>query len=796
VTTPHLPPRRGARAALAGALVCAALGATLPGAPTPARAARSTPARAGTHATGAPLAARVRQALHAAHAAPLRFEANAGQFHGSSSSGAHSAYVARGRGYALTLSATGAALTLRRRAAPGAGGAPPAAVLRLGLAGANLRARLVGTGRLPGASNYLLGRDARSWHSGVPSYARVTARGVYPGVDISYYGRGDRLEYDLALAPGTDPARVRLAVSGALGVRIDARGDLRLAVPGGMVVQPRPVVYQEARGRRRTVAGDYTLLGRGLVGLRLGGYDRRLPLVIDPVVDYATYLGGSDDDEANGVAVDEVGNAYVVGVTSSTDLPLKNAYQASNGGVDTVFVTKLTPSGALAYQTYLGGRGGDIGNAIAVDSAGDAYLTGSTNSTNFPLSGAYQAGKGGGNDAFVAELDPSGGNLLYSTYLGGNGEDFGRAIALGASGVVYVGGQTTSTNFPTAHALQVSYSGGGGDGFVTVLAPARDRLLYGTYLGGTGLDTIDGIAVDGAGNAYVAGSTDSTDFITSGAAFQPGYSNGVAGATGSDAFVTKLTSTGALGYSTYLGGSADTEGNGIAVDTAGHAYVTGVTYASDFPTTPGAFSTTFNTSGPAPNDAFLSEFDAAGHGLVYSTFLGGRGDDTGYAVAVDPGGDAYVVGGTTSADFPLANPLQSSNRGASNMFVTKVDPAGKTLLYSSYLGGSGDNAAYGVAVTGGAGGAGGTGGANSVYVAGYSSSRDFPTVNAAQAANSGANDAVVLRIDELTNGGGGGGGGGATPELGSGELLVTGLTSLALALLLGRRRSGPARRRR
>jgi len=777
VTTLSSTPRRAARATLAVALVCAALGAALPGTVGFAHAAR---AQGSTGAAPAPVVIRGRQALRAA---PLRFEANAGQFSGLAAAGARPAYVARGRGYTLALAAAGATLTLQRLATARAGRtAPvtPATALQLNLAGSDPHARLVGEGRLPGATNYLLGRAARAWRRGVPSFARVTARGVYPGVDISYYGRGDRLEYDLALAPGADVARIRLAVTGARAVGLDARGGLRMIVPGGAVVQPRPVIYQEISGRRQGVAGGYTLLGRGVVGLRVGRYDSRRPLVIDPVVDYATYLGGSDDDEANGVAVDSAGAAYVVGVTSSADLQAKNPYQASNKGVDTVFVTKLTPGGAVAYQTYLGGGGGDIGAAIAVDASGDAYLTGSTNSTDFPVDRALQPHKGGGNDAFVAELDPSGGTLLYGTYLGGAGEDAGRAIALNSAGDLYVAGQTASTNFPVAQALQTSYKGGDGDGFVTVLAPDRTHTVYSTYLGGAGLDTVNGIAVDGANNAYVAGSADSTDFITSTAALGPSYGAGMAAATGSDAVVTKLTPSGALGYSAYLGGSGDDEGNGIAVDAAGHAYVTGVTYSTDFPTTTGAFSIALAAGGTAPNDAFVTELDTAGHSLVYGTLLGGGGDDTGYAVALDPAGDAYVVGGTTSRDFPLNNPVQASNHGASGIFVTKVDPAGKTLLYSTYLGGSGDNAAYGVAVTGT------VSGPNAVYVAGFSSGFDFPTTNAAQSSNGGGNDAIALRLDEST--GGSIGGGNQTPELGSGDLLATGLIPLVAALLYRRQR--------
>jgi hypothetical protein len=450
---------------------------------------------------------------------------------------------------------------------------------------------------------------------------------------------------------------------------------------------------------------------------------------------YSTYLGGNNEDGGSGIAVDSAGNAYVTGATASSDFPTENPLQAANGasGADHVFVAKLNPTGsALVYSTYLGGSGGDGGSSIALDSAGNAYITGQTYSTDFPTTpGAFQTACKGGNcfpnsDGFVAKISPSGSALVYSTYLGGSGYDVSDAIAVDSSGNAYVTGYTQSTDFPTKNPFQVA-SGGEVSVFVAKLNPTGSALVYSTYLGGSADDAGYGIAVDSAGNAYVTGATVSTTFPTK----NPLQATN--GGGGSDAFVSKFNATGsALVYSTYLGGTDVDGGSGIAVDSAGNAYVTGATRSTDFPTTPGAFQTAYG----GVQDAFVSKLNASGSALLYSTYLGGSGEDESNGIAVDNSGDAYVIGETQSTNFPILNPLKKRLMKPNDAFLSKLNHSGSALVYSTYLGGSGKEFGSGIALDG----------AGNAYVTGSTASTDFPTVNALQPTyGGGANDAFVAK---------------------------------------------------
>jgi len=736
-------------------------------------------------------------AVHALDALPLSFEANRGQVPaGRAPAGGHVDFVARGRGYTMLLSATGALISLTAPVAQMSQRGPrvaarlsrgvharsravaDTAVLRLQLIGANPRARGVGLDRLPGATNYLIGRDNRRWHTGIATYGRAAYKGVYPGVSLVYYGNGGQLEYDYVVAPGADPQRIRLGIGGARRLGLDRSGNLLLQAPGGVVRLLRPVVYQQTGGARRAVSGGYALLGHGRVGLRIGAYDHRRPLVVDPVLGYATYLGGGNNDYANGIAVDGQGNTYVVGVTGSADFTATTgASQTVEMGTDNAFVTELSVTGTVVYQTYLGG-GGDAGNAIAVDAAGDAYLTGATASANFPtttnaFSKTSASGGAGTNDAFVAELNPTGSGLIYSTYLGGGNDDFGQGIARDGAGNVYVAGQTTSVDFPITNALQTANNttGGAGTAFVAEISPTLSgaaSLRYSTYLGGTGSDIANGLAVDAAGDAYVTGLTSSSDFTTTAGAFQRTFGGGGPGTQGGDAFLTELAPNDSrIAYSTYLGGSGNDEGDAVAIDAAGNAYVTGLTYSADFTTTVGAFQRTLNMSatgamsntGPiTPSDAFVAEFNPALSGaasLRYSSYLGGGSDEEGHGIAVDSLGEVYVTGQTASTDFPLQNPIQATNSVSStgsvstsagmtptvdtyDAFVTKFLPNFAGLDYSTYLGGNGDDGAYAIAISG----------TTSAYVDGFTDSTTFPVSDTVGTANHGNEDAFALRIDE------------------------------------------------
>jgi hypothetical protein len=486
----------------------------------------------------------------------------------------------------------------------------------------------------------------------------------------------------------------------------------------------KPVVYQEKDGTRQEVAASYVIKDKSRVEFAVADYDSRKPLFIDPLI-YSTYLGGSGEDLGVGIAVDSSGNAYVTGETNSTDFPMMNALQPANGGGFDAFVAKLNPSGSgLVYSTYIGGSGFDSGSGIAVDSAGNAYVIGQTTSTNFPTVNALQPANGGGSDAFVAKLNPNGSALVYSTYLGGSEFDEGLGIAVDGLGKAYVAGLTRSTNFPTANPLQ-PVSGGGYDAFVAKINPTGSAFIYSTYLGGNSDEGGYGIAVH-SGSAYVTGYTISTNFPTVNP-LQP------ANGGGADAFVAKFSPTGsALVYSTYLGGSNGDSGFGIAVDVTGNAYVTGNTTSTNFPT-----MNPLQRTRRGGSDAFVTKINSSGSALVYSTYLGGSGDDYGFGIAADVGGSAYVTGLTLSTNFRTVKPLQPVSGGNGDAFVAKINPAGSALAYSTYLGGSGGEQGNSIAQH-----------AGNAYVIGYTNSTNFPTMNPLRSVNGGNVDAFITVISK------------------------------------------------
>ena len=468
------------------------------------RAKSTSPLMAARVATNKP------RVLEAYGKLPMAFEANRGQTDGQVK------FLSRGSGYTVFLTPSEAVLALRRTAGRESSAA---AVLRMKLMGASAAAKVTGLKELPGKSNYFIGNDPRKWHTQVPAYAQVRYQNAYPGIDLLYYGHQGQLEYDFVVAPGASPKAITLAITGTSHdgpLRIDSEGNLVASLDDGQVSLHKPVVYQPAGAGRNYVDGRYVLKGEHEVGFEIAASDPARPLVIDPTLTYSTYLGGTDYDDGNGIAVDSVGNAYVTGSTFSTDFPTSNALQPSRNGFSvTAFVAAIDPTGTtLLYSTYLGGSGGDSGLGIAVDSAGDAYVTGLTGSTNFPTSNPLQPGKTGLYDAFVAKIDPTGATLLYSTYLGGSNQDGGVGIAVDNASNAYVTGRTRSTDFPTSNPFQPT-NRGFTDAFVAAIDPTGVTLLYSTYLGGNNDDGGNGIGVDSAGNAYVIGSTFSTDFPTS-----------------------------------------------------------------------------------------------------------------------------------------------------------------------------------------------------------------------------------------------------------------------------------------
>jgi hypothetical protein len=642
---------------------------------------------------------------------PLAFEPNRGQ------AGARIDFVSRGNGYTTFLTPTELALSF---SAPGGGARP--APLRMTLRGADPHARPAGRDRLPGTVNYFRGADRATWRTGVPTYAKVAYAGVYPGVDLVYYGNRRRLEFDFVVAPGADPAAIALDFAGADALRVES-GALVLRTAGGTSLRLRaPSVYQVAGGVRHRVAGGYAI-DHQRVRFRLARYDRGKPLVIDPTMAYSTRLGGRDEDAAYAIAVDPAGDAYVTGNTNSTDYPVANPAQAKPGGSTDVFVAKLSPDGSrLLYSTYLGGSGSDVGYGIAVDAGGSAYVTGDTRSTDFPLVRPLQARLAGSADIFVAKLSPDGSRLVYSTYVGGGNGERGQGISVDAAGNAYVAGYTNSTDFPTVNALQSQFAGGNADGVVFRVNASGSALDYSTYFGGANdrPDIATAVAADAAGNAYVTGFTNSRDF--------PVYKPLQLFVGPTDVFAAKFNPKGALVYSTFLGGSADDEAMGIAIDAAGSAYVTGETESPNFPTSRGAFSTKCTPLdahlpvGPIclGGDAFVTKLSPDGLSIVYSTFVSGNRFEVARAIAVDKTGSAYITGLTNSPDFPSANALQKSYGGGDyDTFVVKLNPAGTALTYSTYLGGGNEDGGYGIGVDA----------AGNAYVAGVTKSANFPVAH-------------------------------------------------------------------
>jgi len=677
---------------------------------------------------------------------PLRFEANAGQWD------ERVAFVARQGGVTLFITEEGMTFALREvKAVPRAPGMSPrdeiaarrkalseakTATLTMKLvvgasAGAAWakRAVLRGEKELITKSNFFLGNDKTKWRTNVPNYGQVRAKDAVPGVDVVWHGGDSGIEYDLEVAAGVDARQLAFEIDGADRAYVAEDGSLEIATAAGTLVQRPPKVVQDGRELRTRYEVRAAQGATQRVGFAIDGYDETRALLIDPSLVYSTYLGGSDGDEGDGIAVDGAGCAYVTGSVSSTNFPTANAYQGAKGGGRDAFVTKLNAAGsALVYSTYLGGSDYDFGRGIAVDGAGSAYVTGDTWSQNFPTANAYQGAFGGGNDdAFVTKLNTAGSALVYSTYLGGSGEDYGSGIAVDAAGSAYVTGDTRSQNFPTANAYQGAF-GGVNDAFVTKLSAAGSALVYSTYLGGDGGDRGSGIAVDAAGNAYVTGRAGSADFPTANA-YQGAFGGG-------DAFVTKLNAAGSgLVYSTYLGGSGDDWGYGIAVDAAGSAYVTGQTNSTNFPT-----ANAYQGALGGGEDAFVTKLNAAGSALVYSTYLGGGADDWGNGIAVDAAGSAYVTGFTESQNFPTANAYQGAfGGGFYDAFVTKLNAAGPALVYSTYLGGSSDDGGNGIAVDA----------AGNAYVTGYTYSDNFPTKSPYQGAY-GWLDAFVVKTTDAT----------------------------------------------
>jgi hypothetical protein len=614
--------------------------------------------------------------------------------------------------------------------------------MRMRLVGAPGAKAIHGERLLPGKVNYLRGRDTRKWRTDVPTYAAVRCSEVYPGIDAVYYGRGKELEYDFVAAPGSDPAAIRLQFEQAEPPRLQPNGDLLIGCGDMEVRHCRPVVYQETAGERSVITAAYELHqtspnGAVEVGFRLGEYDRSRPLVIDPVLIYSTYFGGSGSELARGagIAVDPAGYAYVVGDTDSLSLP--GANNDAGGGFRDAFITKLNPTGAsVVYTTYLGGSDSDVARGVTVDAEGNAYVVGETYSRNFPVVNAAQPVRGNliYSDGFALKLDPTGETLVYSTYLGGSaGNNSAAAVAVDGNGAAWISGTTNAPNFPVLSPVQ-SASGGGYDAFVLGLSATGSQFLASTYLGGAGEDRGWGVAVAPSGDVTVCGSTESPNFpLLQAAQAVKGLAR--------DAFVTRLTAGGtALDFSTYLGGDGPDVATSAAAAPSGSVAVTGYTGSLDFPT--------LNPYQPRPGglgDAFVTRFAPAGGGVIYSTYLGGSGVENFSgtergAIALDADGTAYVAGLTSSKNFPVLGALQKRFGGQSDAFVARLSADGASLLYSTYLGGKGADGAAAIAVDG----------LGNAFVTGQTASKDLPLRNPAQRTLAGGGDGFIAKLGNVS----------------------------------------------
>ena len=629
---------------------------------------------------------------------PIYFEANQGQADPSLR------YLARGSGLRAAVRQDGLTLSAHGRSAS------------MRILGASSKAALIPEERVEGISNYYLGSHVIT---GLQHYRRVRANGILPGIDVSYYGSGHDIEYDFVIHQGADPNAIRMKFYGGAKPAVDANGDLVLQTELGEMRQRRPRVWQEIGGTRREVSCRYRVDRSGEVRLTVGRFDRARGLTIDPILSVSTYLGGTADDNATRIAVDASGNIYVAGYTESTDFPATSGNVATGDSYD-VFVTKLNPAGtSIVYSTIIGGTGDDRANAIALDSAGNAYVAGYTWSATFPNTTGVP---GGGQDAFAVKLGSSG-NLIYSNVFGGSINDIAYAIAVDSTGSAYVAGTTASNNFPVVGTPLRTGLGGSYDAFIAKLTPAG-AMSYSKNFGGQGQDGASAIAIDSSGNAYVAGSTTSSDFPATGFQTANRASDGTT-------FVSVINPSGTgYVYSTYLGGSLSEWATGIAVDATGSAYVTGTTSSSDFPTTPSSFIPTKPNGNSGTSAGFITKLDPTGATLVYSSYLGGSANEGAGAVAVDSHGSVYVTGSSQSSDFPTTpGALKRTKTTLNNdidAFMVQVAPDGGALSYSTLLGSGGSDVGTGIALDQNGG----------VYIAGITTSSTLPTtINAYQAAS-------------------------------------------------------------
>jgi len=698
---------------------------------------------------------------------PLAFEANKGQTDSSVK------FLSRGTGYSVFLTSGGMVLTLRPTQSvtlPTASGTTskgqPAShtasnrsadtVITFNLVGAASNSRAVGEDPMSTKVNYFIGNDPKKWQTNVQTFAKVRYQNVYPGVDLVYYGNNRQVEYDFVVAPGADASKIQFSVKGADSLNVDGEGNLVLTKGTNQLHFQAPGIYQVVNGARVKVAGNYSLKDSTHVGFTVAPHDNSNTLVIDPVLVYSTFLGGSGDDQGNAIAVDASGNAYVAGITNSSDFPSPNVIvggttklspspsAVSPPNPNLLFIVKLDTSGStLLFADYFGGTSGnDWPSSIAVDSTGSAYVTGQAFSSDFPVLNAYQPALAGNSNAFLTKFAADGSSLVYSTYLGGNDNDYAQAVAVDSTGEAIIAGTTSSQNFPLANPYQSSISPdqngvSGTYGFFSKFSADGSSLLYSSYLAGN-LDNswspytlINSLALDSSGNLFLVGGTDTTNYPTTSGAYMTTYPAGTSGNLVS--FISKFDTSGAIAYSSYFGGTDYAAASAVALDTNGAAYVTGYDYGVNFPITTTSIC---DPSSQSCGGTFVAKFDAAGATLVYSTYLGPNSNSSGVGIQVDANGDAYIIGSSNSSQYTPVNPIEDY-MGGSDLLIAEIDPTGSSQLFATFVGAAEDEYAYGMAIDS----------TGAIYVTGSTDSIYFPvTQSAFQGLWGGQSDAFILKI--------------------------------------------------
>ncbi len=654
-----------------------------------------------------------------------------------------------------------------------------------------------GVNQKQGKINYFSGQEKETWQHNIPLYEKVTYQSVYPGINLLYYGNNGKFEYDFIVAPYIDYRIIKLKFEGIEKMELNGTGDLLLYTEQGTIVQKAPLVYQENNYEKQIIESQYLLTDNNQVSFQIADYDETRPLIIDPVLTYASYLGNKNNEEGNDIVVDSDRNTYIVGSTTSVDFPINNPLQNKHGGGKyDLFVSKFDANNALVFTTYLGGSANDKGLSIAVDQTGYIYIAGETDSRDFPIRLPIQStlsgnnncneGKSDCNDAFIAKLNKDGSELLFSTYLGGNNKEIARSIAVDNEENVYIAGVTTSYNFPVQNEIQstlkqqeasegklrelcgVSLSiKNYGDIFISKLDTKNISYIFSTYLGGTCVDAAFGIDLDNSKNIFVTGMTASPDFpvqidadvcselnITEEEClpFQENFK------FQTDIFLLKLNPEGnKILYATYFGDSGAEIGLDVATDNAGSAYITGYTDSPNL-----GHLNPFQGKHGGGRDAFIAKFSAEKGGLLYSSYLGGDKDDEGHGIAVNTENEIYIAGKTSSDDFPVNNPIRGIYGGKGDAFISKLcfpvedenrsidDPCKLSdessnllrLVYSSYLGGSAKDSVKSISLTENIN--------PEIFLVGKTKSTDLTTVNSLTGftINQGKEDVFIAKLQD------------------------------------------------